>query len=52
MEVKSNGKVVDTFVDFADNMDFVLVSTKMGIRSLRLQIALLFVIQNEGTGAS
>ena len=28
MEVKSNGKVVGTFVDFADNMDFVLVDTK------------------------
>lgn len=28
MEVKSNGKVVGTFVDFADNMDFVLVGTK------------------------
>lgn len=28
MEVVSNGKVVGTFIDFADDMDFVMVSTK------------------------
>lgn len=30
MEVKSNGKVVGTFIDFADSMDFILVSTNKG----------------------
>ena len=30
MEVKSNGKVVGTFIGFADNMDFILVSTNKG----------------------
>ena len=30
MEVKSNGKIAGTFIDFADNMDFVLVGTKNG----------------------
>lgn len=28
MEVKSNGKVVGTFVDFADELDFIVVKTK------------------------
>lgn len=32
MEVVSNGKVVGTFVDFADDLDFVLVSTNNGIK--------------------
>lgn len=36
MEVKSNGKVVGTFVDFADNMDFVSVSTKNGNKKFKI----------------
>ena len=36
MEVKSNGKVVGTFIDFADNMDFVLVGTKNGNEKFKI----------------
>ena len=35
MEVVSNGKVVGTFVDFADDMDFVTVSTKNGNKKFK-----------------
>lgn len=35
MEVKSNGKVVGTFVGFADNVDFVLVGTNNGIKKFK-----------------
>lgn len=35
MEVVSNGKVVGTFVDFADDLDFVLVSTNNGIKKFK-----------------
>lgn len=35
MEVKSNGKVVGTFVGFADKVDFVVVKTKNGIKKFK-----------------
>lgn len=35
MEVKSNGKVVGTFVDFADELDFIVVKTKNGIKKFK-----------------
>lgn len=35
MEVKSNGKIVGTFVDFADDVDFVLVGTNNGIKKFK-----------------
>lgn len=35
MEVKSNGKVVGTFVDFADKLNFVVVKTKNGIKKFK-----------------
>ena len=35
MEVVSNGKVVGTFVGFADDLDFVLVSTSDGIKKFK-----------------
>lgn len=35
MEVVSNGKVVGTFIDFADDMDFVMVSTKNGNKKFK-----------------
>lgn len=35
MEVKSNGKIVGTFIGFTNNMDFVLVSTKNGIKKFK-----------------
>ena len=36
MEVKSNGKVVGTFVDFADELDFVLDETKNGNEKFKI----------------
>lgn len=35
MEVKNNGKVVGTFVDFADKLDFIMVKTKNGIKKFK-----------------
>lgn len=35
MEVVSNGKVVGTFIDFADNMDFIVVGTKNGNKKFK-----------------
>lgn len=35
MEVINNGKVVGTFVDFADDVDFIVVKTKNGIKKFK-----------------
>lgn len=35
MEVKSNGKVVGTFIDFADDLDYIVVSTKNGNKKFK-----------------
>lgn len=51
MEVKSNGKVVGTFVDFADELDFIVVKTKNGIKKFKASECSI-ACDNEGTSAS